>query len=258
LRIVTTTSKQLKIQVMVGVMRDDIWYGPKGKVGILLVHGFTGTPEEMEGLAKYLAKRKLRCLSVFLKGHGEDPRCLIDCCWEDWLKDLDRGFKKLKKDGCKKIWIVGYSLGCPLAEAYILKHRGVAGICLIGPTISRIGLLKFLGNVGALFERYLFVDFKLKTDYLHYTKVPLKSAREVVRCFDKFSEYPADFPIPVLVLHAEKDERVSFKDSKKLFDAIKSKKKEFVVIKGSTHAMVVDKQKKTVFKEVYTFIKKNS
>ncbi len=239
-------------------MSRDVWYGNKNKLGVLLVHGFTGTPKEMEGLAKHLAKKNLRCLSIFLRGHGENPECLLNCTFEDWLDDLERGFKKLEKDGCRKIWIVGYSLGGPLAEAYAIKNKKVAGICMLGGTLSRIGILKLLGDIGAGLERYIFINFNLKTNYLHYTKVPLKSAREVVRCFEKFSHYPADLPIPVLVLHAEKDEMVFLKDSKRLFDAIKSKNKKFVIIEGSTHGMVVDKQKETVFNEVYSFIKQNS
>lgn len=235
-------------------MSRDIWYGNKNKLGVLLVHGFTGTPKEMEGLAKYLAKKNLRCLSIFLRGHGEEPECLLNCTFEDWLDDLERGFRKLEKDGCKKIWIAGYSLGGPLAEAYAIKNKKVAGICLLGGTLSRIGILKFLGDIGAGLEKYIFINFNLKTNYLHYTKVPLKSAREVVKCFEKFGEVPEEFKIPVLVVHAKNDEMITRKDGMKFFEKIKAKNKKLVILEKSTHGMVVDKEKEKVFKEVYSFI----
>ena len=129
-------------------MKKDFWYGKRGRIGVLLVHGYTGTPKEMDFCGKYLGNRGMRCLAITLKGHGTNPKDLMGVKWRDWLKDLDRGVKLLKKDGCKKVWVVGYSLGAPLAVEYAAIYRKTDGICLMAPAVFWLWLLRVLCGFG--------------------------------------------------------------------------------------------------------------
>lgn len=42
----------------------------QGTVGVLLVHGFTGSPQTVRGLGAYLAERDLAVEGIRLPGHG--------------------------------------------------------------------------------------------------------------------------------------------------------------------------------------------
>jgi len=44
-----------------------------GEVGCLLVHGFSGSPPEMQPMGDYLAGKGLTVLGVRLAGHGTSP-----------------------------------------------------------------------------------------------------------------------------------------------------------------------------------------
>ena len=66
-------------------MEKVFWYGPKKPknkklkdVGVLLVHGYSGTPMEMGSIGKYLGSKELRCVAITLTGHGGRPKDLVD------------------------------------------------------------------------------------------------------------------------------------------------------------------------------------
>lgn len=47
-----------------------------GPIGVLLVHGFTGAPQEMRGLGRFLAENGMTVLGIRLPGHGTRPEDL--------------------------------------------------------------------------------------------------------------------------------------------------------------------------------------
>lgn len=78
-----------------------VWYNALGKkkcqTGILLVHGFSGTPKEMSDCGVKLAKRGYRCLAITLSGHGDCAENLKDVKVEDWVEDLLKGGRASEK-----------------------------------------------------------------------------------------------------------------------------------------------------------------
>src|SRR2546429_9501847 len=60
-------------------------------LGCLLVHGFTGTPEEMRPLGEALAARGFPVYAVLLAGHGTDVAELARTCWTDWFASVEAG-----------------------------------------------------------------------------------------------------------------------------------------------------------------------
>ena len=66
--------------------------------GVLLVHGYTGSPAEMRLLGNYLnEKGDYTVLGVRLAGHGTTVEELEQTVWQDWYKAVDEGVKELHK-----------------------------------------------------------------------------------------------------------------------------------------------------------------
>ncbi|MCE7861299.1 MAG: carboxylesterase, partial [Chloroflexi bacterium CFX2] len=50
---------------------------PGNRTGILLIHGFTGTPKEMRWMGDYLNEFGYSCLGIRLAGHATTPEDMI-------------------------------------------------------------------------------------------------------------------------------------------------------------------------------------
>lgn len=87
---------------------------PGGDHGCLLVHGFTGGPNEMRGLGEHLAGRGHTVFGVRLAGHAGPPDELAAVRWRDWLADAAAGLAYLR-GRCARVSLVGFSLGGALS-----------------------------------------------------------------------------------------------------------------------------------------------
>jgi carboxylesterase len=60
-----------------------------GSTGILLIHGFTGSPPEMLLVGDYLNERDLTVSGPLLPGHGTTVEDLDTRTWEDWTSHVE-------------------------------------------------------------------------------------------------------------------------------------------------------------------------
>src|SRR5260370_771763 len=77
-----------------------------GTRGILLIHGFAGTPPEMRGMGQFLAAGGYDVMGPLLSGHGLTPEAMAARC-QDALAHLRRD--------CAEVFVGGQSLGATLA-----------------------------------------------------------------------------------------------------------------------------------------------
>jgi carboxylesterase len=85
-----------------------------GPSGCLLVHGFTGGPDEMIGLGQHLAGAGHTVLGLRLPGHSGSPEELAAVRWADWLAAVFDGLAYLRAR-CATVSLVGFSLGGALS-----------------------------------------------------------------------------------------------------------------------------------------------
>ena len=71
--------------------RDD------GTLGVLLSHGFTGSPASMKPWGQYLADRGYTVRVPRLPGHGTRWQDLNAVGWDDWYGELDRSLSELRE-----------------------------------------------------------------------------------------------------------------------------------------------------------------
>jgi carboxylesterase len=80
-------------------------------VGVLLVHGYSGTPAELRELGERLhTDNNYTVLGILLPGHGTDPHDLERIKWQDWYLAVEAGVKMLKQT-CRKVVVIGMSMG---------------------------------------------------------------------------------------------------------------------------------------------------
>lgn len=85
--------------------------------GALLIHGFSGTPFEMEDLARHLSREGFLCETPLLAGHGSGARALGRTRWPDWLRSAEDALGRLRDrlsapgGGAPRIAVIGQSMG---------------------------------------------------------------------------------------------------------------------------------------------------
>lgn len=84
------------------------------KIGVLMLHGFSGGPYEIEPLAKYIENNTNWIIEkpTFM-GHG-NSLSLKGYKAEHWLMDAEIAYRQLAKK-VDEIYIVGFSMGGMIA-----------------------------------------------------------------------------------------------------------------------------------------------
>jgi len=113
-------------------------YKASDEVGVLLIHGLTGTPLEMKHIAKRLYQRGFTVHVPQLAGHGVDDQTLLRTTWRDWYKSVEEAYQKLSQD-VSRVCAAGICVGGALAVALAAEHPDVARVGVYSPTFRYDG-----------------------------------------------------------------------------------------------------------------------
>src|SRR5690349_5123499 len=104
-----------------------------GDTGVLVCHGFTGTPQSMRPWAERLAADGLTVRLPRLPGHGTTWQEMNRTRWADWLAAAERSFAELV-DRCDRVFVMGLSMGGALALRIAERQAPhVAGVVVVNP-----------------------------------------------------------------------------------------------------------------------------
>lgn len=106
-----------------------------GAAGALVLHGFTGSPHEMRGIAEQLADAGLNVELPLLPGHGTSVKDLVPVRWSDWVEATEAAYLELATR-TQRVAVVGLSMGGGLACRLAANHPEIAGLTLINPFVQ--------------------------------------------------------------------------------------------------------------------------
>jgi carboxylesterase len=106
-----------------------------GSTGVLLIHGLSGTPNEMRSTAHALAEAGYTVRIPQLAGHCGTYEDLKATRWQDWLASAEASLLELSKT-CDTIVVGGLSTGAILSLHLAALHPDlVQGTVLLAPTL---------------------------------------------------------------------------------------------------------------------------
>ena len=84
-------------------------HGPRA---VLLLHAYSGSPNDVRMMSRYLEKLNYTVYSPMFSGHGTlDPQDILHESPEQWWQDTQAAISKLKAAGYQEIAVFGLSMG---------------------------------------------------------------------------------------------------------------------------------------------------
>ena len=108
---------------------------PGGPGGALVVHGFTGSPHSIRGVASALASAGLAVEAPLLPGHGTVMEDLISTGWDDWRAGVDAAWERLTSR-CERAVVFGLSMGGSLVLSLAADRPEVAAVIAVNPFVD--------------------------------------------------------------------------------------------------------------------------
>ncbi|MFI6497313.1 alpha/beta hydrolase [Nonomuraea typhae] len=180
-----------------------------GPVGVLLCHGFTGTPQSLRPWGEFLAGQGVSVSLPRQPGHGTTWQEMNRTRWEDWYAEVEKAFQDLC-GRCSDVFVAGLSLGgclaLRLAEVHGPAVRGVVvvnpSIALDAPLLRLAPVLKwFLPSVPGVGN-----DVKKPgVTELAYARTPVKAAASLPELWSLVQADLAEVTQPLLVYHSTED-----------------------------------------------------
>jgi carboxylesterase len=101
-------------------------------VGVLVLHGFTGNPSSMRGVAETMAALGHHVEMPRLPGHGTTIVDMLDTTWADWTGEVAAAHRRLA-ERTDSIVVIGLSMGGALTLWAGLELPDVVGLVCINP-----------------------------------------------------------------------------------------------------------------------------
>ena len=98
-----------------------------GSVGVLLIHGLAGAPQNLWPVAEVLWRRGYAVEAPRLPGHGTQVADLAATGPADWVGAADEALTRLESR-CDEVFVIGISLGGSIATHLAIEHPEVVGL----------------------------------------------------------------------------------------------------------------------------------
>lgn len=229
-----------------------------GSTGILLVHGFTGSPAELVLLGEFLNRAGFTVLCVRLAGHGTNERDLVRTTKLDWFRSVLDGYALLREI-CERVFVAGHSMGA-LLSLKLSTQRDVAGVVSISAPMF---VDESLGaeNLPPREEcagLYVLKPHRRLPDVppaanLTYRKMPFVSIHELFELIDETKKLLPRVKVPLLILHGAEDHTAKPSSAEFIAEAVASEVVERVTVPEGGHLLPLTACREFVFGEVAKF-----
>ncbi len=238
------------------------WSADGDGTGILLVHGFTGSPASMTPWARELAAKGWTVRVPRLPGHGTQWQDMNLTTWHDWYAEVDGAFRELQ-GRCSRVFVMGLSMGGTLTLR-LAEDAGdaVAGIVLVNPSVHSERIDRFLLPLAQRFIPSfpgISNDIaKPGQDEIAYRRIPLKAAYSLSHLWQLTKADIGKVTAPVLLLHSATDHVVEPSNAAFVLANVSSADTTEVVLPDSYHVATLDYDAPVIVRDSIAFVERLS
>lgn len=231
---------------------------PGAEVGVLVLHGFTGSPASMRPWAEDLHSRGYSVSVPLLPGHGTRWQDMVPTRYSDYYDTVDAALAKLRTEH-DKVVVCGLSMGGLLSIDLALHHpRDLAGLVLVNPALKvdrkDVHLLPVLKHLVPAFPAIGNDIKKPGMDEHAYSRTPLKAGHSLVQAQARVRERLPEVTLPVLLLRSRVDNVQGSSSGPILMSGVSSRDLEEVMLEESYHVATLDNDAPLIFDRSASFI----
>ena len=225
-------------------------------IGILLIHGFTGTTQSIHLLGEALAQEGYTVLAPRLTGHGTSPEDMAQASYKDWIHDVETALTELKLYA-DKIVVMGLSMGGALSCYLAENHPELLAVIPINAAIDmpvlkalyddNYGKEEYIAGIGSDIKKENVVELANK-------KTPVKSMGDIIALMAMVRVELPKITIPILIFSSLVDHVVPPKNSQDIFNRVTSINKQIILLEESYHVATLDNDLPIIIKETIEFI----
>ena len=247
-----------------GLLAD--WFaqgsGASKEVGILLVHGFTGSPASMRPWAEYLNQRGYTVKVPLLPGHVTTPHDLNLVKWQEWPAKVESDLQELLRT-CSKVFICGLSMGGGTTLNIATRYsKDLVGIILVNPMIHVKFVPHQLAWAISRFQKMresVGDDIKRPgiTEY-GYDALPAVGVYELLKMLHYTRKRLHDVTAPMLLFHSVDDHTLPVTNTEIVMKGVGSRQKQRIELVNSYHVATLDYDQEVIFENSRLFIESHS
>ena len=230
------------------------------RVGVLLSHGFTGSPASIVPWGQYLADQGFAVAVPRLPGHGTTWQDMVPTRYDDYYAAIEREFETLKAR-TDVVVVGGLSMGGCLALTLAERRPDeIAGLIMVNPAVAstnkQLLLLPLMKHLAKAFPAIGNDIKKEGCEEYAYAKTPLKPLASMLEAWKRIR---ADLPrvtAPVLLFRSADDHVVDPSSARIILSAISSTDASERVLTESYHVATLDNDAEQIFSESAEFIRK--
>ena len=232
--------------------------GKNAHVGVLLVHGFTGSPASMRPWGEFLHSKGYSVRVPLLPGHGTHPENLNKVKWQEWPAKVEFELSELRKS-CDVIFLIGLSMGGgTVLNVAASNNDSIDGLILVNPMIHVKGvpvelafflsrLQKMRTSVGDDIKRPGVTEWG-------YDALPTRGVYQLLKMLRITRRNLPNITIPVQLFHSVEDHTLPVTNTEIILSEIGSINKSRIELVNSYHVATMDYDQELIFQNSLTFI----
>ncbi|MBM4763392.1 alpha/beta fold hydrolase [Bacillus sp. B15-48] len=224
------------------------------KIGILISHGFVGTPQSVQFIGETLAGYGYTVLAPRLPGHGTHHHDLESATYEDWFRELEKGYQFLAQQ-CSVVFVIGQSMGGTLTLRLAHKYPEIKGIATINAALSLPAFDYLKEQSTPRFIPEGEPDIKDRGVYeIAYTQTPLHAIHQLQEVMASTPKLLSEIQTPILCVKSSVDHVVPPENTDFIYKSVRSKKKRLITLANSYHVASMDNDKEFLVEQLHDFV----
>lgn len=235
--------------------------GGDGPVGVVLCHGFTGSPWSMRPWAEHLVGAGYSVSLPLLPGHGTTWQDMNTTRWPEWYATIETAFRALRRT-CDTVFVAGLSMGGALALRLAEHQEDVRGVVLVNPSLTtrdkRFLALPLLSRVIPSMDGITDDIAKAGVSEFGYHRIPLKALVSMTELWADVRDGMHRLTQPILLFRSEVDHVVDPSSVRLLHHLAKSAEITERSLLRSYHVATIDHDAERIFAESVDFFRQHT